>query len=68
MLTDPIANFLTRIRNASHARRGTLTVRSSRMIKSIAQLLTTKRFIEGFDEETDGKIVQLAIRLRVDRE
>ncbi len=68
MLTDPIADFLTRIRNASHARRGQLTVRSSRMKKALAELLTAKRFIEGFEELTEENTRELAIRLRVDRD
>lgn len=68
MLTDPIADFLTRIRNASHARRGQLTVRASRMAKAITELLSTKRFIEGFEEVSEGNTRELAIRLRVDRD
>lgn len=67
-MTDPIADFLTRIRNASHARRGQLTVRASRMTKAISELLTSKRFLEGFEEVTDGNTRELAIRLRVDRD
>lgn len=68
MLTDPIADFLTRIRNASHARRGQLTVRASRMAKAITELLSAKRFIEGFEEVSEGNTRELAIRLRVDRD
>lgn len=68
MLTDPIADFLTRIRNASHSRRGQLTVRSSRMTKALSQLLAVKRFIEGFEEVEEGSTRELAIRLRIDRE
>lgn len=68
MLTDPIADFLTRLRNTSHARRGQLTVKSSRMIKAMTELLLTKRFIEGFDEQTEGPYTSLAIRLRTDRD
>lgn len=68
MLTDPIADFLTRLRNTSHARRKQLTVKSSRMIKAIAELLVTKRFIEGFDEQTEGPYTSLDIRLRAERD
>lgn len=68
MLTDPIADFLTRLRNASHARKNELTVRSSRMAKAISQILTEKRFIGGFEETKMEKISSLCIKLLTDRE
>lgn len=68
MLTDPIADFFTRLRNASHARRGECTVRPSRMVKALADLLTAKRFIEGYEEQEEGNAKKLAIRLRTDRD
>lgn len=51
MFTDPIADFLTRIRNAGRARKRELTVRSSRMLKSIAEVLKASNMIES-EEET----------------
>ena len=69
MFTDPISDLLTRLRNASHARRKTLTARSSRLLKSILGVMKTKNFIADFEEletETHGK--ELKITLRTDRE
>lgn len=51
MLTDPIANFLTRIRNATRGHRSQLTVRTSRMIRAITEVLAANNFLEGFYEE-----------------
>lgn len=70
MLTDPIADFLTRIRNASRARRHELTVNSSRLIKSIAGVLAAKRFIAGMEEgeAPNSAHKELRIMLRTDRE
>ncbi|MEK9132358.1 MAG: 30S ribosomal protein S8 [Patescibacteria group bacterium] len=70
MLTDPIADFLTRIRNASHSRRDTLSVRTSGIIKAVAQVMLTKGFIASVEEVSgvDGRLPELKIRLRTDRE
>lgn len=68
MFTDPISDFLTRMRNASRARRKELTLRSSRLLKSIADVLVQKRFIEAADVDTTEKRTELKIALRTDRE
>lgn len=68
MFTDPISDFLTRMRNASRARRKELKLRSSRLLKSIADVLVQKRFIEAADVETIEKRTELKIVLRTDRE
>lgn len=69
MLTDPLSNFLTRVRNASSARKRSLTVRSSRMIKTIAEILMKKRFIENVEEAAkDGQISELTLTLLPNRE
>lgn len=65
---DIISNFLTRLRNASHARRRHLTVRSSRMLKSIAEILATKHFIESAEESSNEGKKELSITFRTDRE
>ena len=48
-VTDPIADMLTRIRNAVHLRRETVPVRSSRIIISIAEALKREGFIKNFE-------------------
>lgn len=69
MLTDPIADFLTRIRNAGKARRHQIIVNSSGMRKAIIQVLAQKGFIKSVEENKsgDGKITKLTIVLRSDR-
>lgn len=48
MVTDTVANSLTMIRNALHARRAHVTIPSSRVIESILTILQQKGFIENF--------------------
>jgi len=48
-MTDPIADMLTRIRNASAARHDQVVMPYSRMKASIAEILEKEGFIEGFD-------------------
>ena len=48
-VTDPIADMLTRIRNAIHRRKDDVRVRSSKMILSIAETLKAEGFIESFE-------------------
>ena len=52
-VTDPIADMLTRIRNASAARHKELTPPSSRMKREIARILAEEGFIEGFETQPD---------------
>lgn len=68
MLTDPIADFLTRIRNTSHSRSRELTVRTSKLTTALAHLLATKRFIASAEELNHEKGKMLKITLRTDRE
>lgn len=56
MMTDPIADLLTRIRNAHHAEKLSLTMPGSKIKHAIAKVLQDEGYIEGFDlEELDGK-------------
>lgn len=53
---DPIADMLTRIRNAIMARHESVTIPSSNIKKSIAEILLAEGFINAFKvEENDGK-------------
>jgi small subunit ribosomal protein S8 len=62
--TDPIADLLTRIRNASAARHRELTLPSSRVKREIARILTEEGFIEGFSTAPNGVQDSLVIRLK----
>ena len=47
-ITDPIADMLTRIRNANSARHDTVDVPASNMKKSIAQILLDEGYIKSY--------------------
>jgi small subunit ribosomal protein S8 len=56
MMTDPIADLLTRIRNAHHAEKISLTMPGSKIKSAIAQVLKDEGYIENFAAETvEGK-------------
>jgi small subunit ribosomal protein S8 len=62
--TDPIADMLTRIRNASAARHKELTIPSSKLKREIARILAEEGFIESWDTASDGVQESLTMRLR----
>ena len=53
-ITDPIADMLTRIRNANNAKHDTVDVPASNMKKSIAQILLDEGYIKNFQLIDDG--------------
>jgi small subunit ribosomal protein S8 len=63
-VTDPIADMLTRIRNASVARHRELTLPSSRIKRDIARILVEEGFIESYVTSQDGVQELLSIRLK----
>ncbi len=63
-VTHPIADMLTRIRNASAARHKELTLPSSRMKREIARILTEEGFIESFETQPDPVQDRLVLRLK----
>ena len=64
MMTDPIADMLTRIRNGIKANHKSIAVPSSNEKKAIAQILLDEGFITGFNVEEDGKQGILTIDLK----
>jgi len=62
--TDPIADFLTRVRNATRAKQKKLMVPSTRMRKEIARVLLENRFIRGFTEISGSPQPSLLIQMR----
>lgn len=64
MMTDPIADFLTRIRNGQSASKARVSMPSSRLKCAIAQVLADEGYINGYSvSDEDGKPV-LAIDLK----
>ena len=53
-ITDPIADMLTRIRNASNAKHDSVNVPASNMKKSIAQILLDEGYIKSYQIVDDG--------------
>ena len=53
-ITDPIADMLTRIRNANNAKRDTVDIPASNMKKAIAQILLDEGYIKAFQLVDDG--------------
>jgi small subunit ribosomal protein S8 len=63
-ISDPIADMLTRIRNASRARHTDVTVPASRTKLAIAQILRSEGFIEDFSESQVGPRKEIVIKLK----
>ena len=53
-ITDPIADMLTRIRNANNAKHDTVDIPASNMKKAIAQILLDEGYIKAFQLVDDG--------------
>jgi small subunit ribosomal protein S8 len=53
-MTDPIADMLTRIRNANVAMHDTVRMPSSKLKEALAAVLTKEGYIAGFDVTADG--------------
>ncbi|MGZ3588539.1 MAG: 30S ribosomal protein S8 [Candidatus Limnocylindrales bacterium] len=63
-MSDPIADMLTRIRNASRARHTEVIVPASRTKREIARILKDEGFIEEVEEVRSGTHQDLRIRLK----
>ena len=64
MITDPIADMLTRIRNALVARHESVEVPLSKMKKSIADILTEEGFINGYEVVEGGVQSVMKVNLK----
>ena len=63
-ITDPIADMLTRIRNANTAKHPTVDVPASNMKKAIAQILLDEGYIKNFQLIDDGTQGVIRITLK----
>ena len=64
MVNDSIADMLTRIRNAQTAKHDSVSVETSKMKKTIAQILLDEGYIASFEEVENGKFTNLVINLK----
>ncbi len=63
-MTDPIADMLTRLRNASRARHTEVVVPASRTKREIARILKEEGFIADFSEARQGPTTELRLTLK----
>ncbi len=63
-MTDPVSDFLTRIRNAAKAKHKRVDIPASNLKKAIAQILLEEKFIAGYTVLEDGKQGVLRIQLK----
>ena len=69
-ITDPIADMLTRIRNANTVGHETVDIPASKIKKSIAEILLEEGYIKGFEEIDDNKqgIIKIDMKYGANKE
>jgi small subunit ribosomal protein S8 len=69
-MTDPVADMLTRIRNANTVGHVTVDIPASKMKKSIAEILLKEGYIKGFNIIDDGKqgIIRVHMKYGADKQ
>ncbi len=70
MMTDPIADMLTRVRNANDAKHDSVDIPASNIKKQLAQILLDEGFVKGFDVLDDEKqgIIRVDLKYGVHNE
>lgn len=63
-MTDPIADMLTRIRNANIVGHDTVEIPASKMKKSIAEILLNEGFIQNFEVVEDNKQGMIKVEMK----
>ncbi len=63
-ISDPIADMLTRIRNANTAKHDTVDIPSSKMKKAIADILLSEGYVKSVEIVNDGKFDVIRITLK----
>ena len=64
MVTDPIADMLTRIRNANQQRHDEVVIPNSKLKVSLAEILKNEGFIKGYRVESEGIIKNIVVTLK----
>ena len=69
MLTDPISDYLTRIRNALTADHTEVEIPASRLKKELSRILTEQGYIESFEIEPTavGEVIRIQLKYTDDR-
>ena len=70
MMTDPISDYLTRVRNGAAAQHVAVEVPASRLKKEISRILAEQGYIEGFEVEPTevGEMIRVRLRYTDDRQ
>ena len=66
MLTDPIADMLTRIRNAAMVVKADVTMPTSKVRVGIAKILSEEGYLDGYSESGDNTHPELTVQIRYD--
>jgi small subunit ribosomal protein S8 len=71
-MTDPVADFLTRLRNGAHANKEIVDIPSSRLKKEMARILAEQGYIERYevaapDAEHPGERIRITLKYTEDR-
>ncbi len=66
-MTDPIADFLTRVRNGAHASKDVVSIPSSKLKKELARILDEQGYIDGWDVEAPnadhpGELIKVRLK------
>lgn len=64
VMTDPIADMLTRIRNANQMRHAVVNIPQSKMKEQIANILKDEGFIKNVEVVTEGQFASLRLHLK----
>ena len=64
MMTDPIADMLSRIRNANNARHKSVDIPCSKIKKEIAQILLDEGYIKGYEITENGVAKTMTVTLK----
>lgn len=68
VMTDPIADMLTRIRNGNHAKHESVDIPASNIKKELANILLSEGYIKGFDVIEDEKQGIIRVELKYTKE
>jgi small subunit ribosomal protein S8 len=66
-VTDPVADFLTRVRNANLAYKDEVHVPASKMNEGLVGILQREGYVEGFERDGEGVDSSIVVRLKYDR-
>lgn len=68
-MTDPVADMLTRIRNANTAGHATVDIPASKVKKNIAEILVKEGYIRGYEmvEEDSRRTIKVTMKYGVDK-